>query len=195
MRDTVDAAGHTAAGATTRRERALDFGVESGTEDRPHARSLTQGQGVYPGRPLRPLPEAVGRALDLGGRDEITAEAPDWSALWSRPELAARLVQMFADHAVSCRAGRVLAPDPGDRELAAPVAAFLGLPLETARRADESAGGGAGRAFPVARMLHDREVAEIGGRGDPTGAATVVRIADRDSRIPDSPNILSIITL
>lgn len=192
MRDTADAAGHEVAGGTPGRERALDFGVEAGGGGRPCVRSPAWRRDVFPGRPLRPLRDAVERTLDLHGTDEIgPGEEPDWSGLWRRSELTARLIQAFADHAVSCRAGGVLAPEPEDRELAAPVATLLGLPLETARPTEPSTAGPGSRVFPVARMLHDREVAGIGGRGELAGAATVIRIGASDSRPPYMYNILS----
>lgn len=191
-----------ASGGRTDGRTSVDFGVEAGRERRPEdTRPVSPGRTVYGGRPLRPLRDAVGQALDLPDREAVGPDEADWAALWSRPEVAARLVQAFADHAVSCRAGRVLAPRPADRELAAPVAARLGLPLTTGRPGD----GGPqlateGRqAFLVARMLHDRNAAGGGAGGLPgaavAGVAAVVRVSADSPRRPHPYNILSVIDL
>lgn len=181
--------------------RAVDFGLETGGTGRPHVRDPSHGHSVYVGRALRPLRQAVGEAIGLPLAADVDPEDPEWSALWSRPELAGRLVQAFADHAVGCRAARILAPSPADRDLAAAVAARLGLPLEAARpeEGDPPDPEHAPRGFLVARMLHDRETAGIGrgaGPGPPVvGGATVLGTGDSGSPRRTIPNILSVIEL
>lgn len=187
-----------AAGADTRAGRAVHFGVEAGTTGSADLRAPASGPSVYAGRALRPLRQTVGEAIGLPLTGEVDPDDPDWSALWRRPELAGRLVQAFADHAVGCRAGRIVAPSAADRDLAAAVAARLALPLVAVSQEGGERPGP--RDFLVARMLHDRDTAGIGrgpGPGpDPVvGAAAVLGIDDDGSPGRKIPNILSVIEL
>lgn len=191
------------------RRRAVDYGVTVGRDREEAPRPVSVETRVYRSRPRRPLPDALSETLGVSGTDVADAEATDWSALWRRPVLVARLTQAFADFAISCRAGRIVARGPADLNLAAAVSSRLGLPLETAESADEAGTGGEspdrvtsvppGRPFLVACMLHDREAARIGRRlrapEDVGTGAVVVRITED---VPDGLemiNMLSIIEL
>lgn len=158
------------------------------------------GTGVYTSRPLAPLPAAVSDALGSPTRREVL-DGPEVGPLWRRPVLRARLVQAFGDHALRCGAGRVVAVDDDLVPLAASVAGRLGVPLERPGEADDGprpASGG--RAYLVARVLHEREEGRrFSGRRQPpktrAGAGVLFRVRSTAGSDMTEDNVLYIIDL
>lgn len=165
------------------------------SRDRPAEPGLLEA-GVYPSRPVEPLPDAVSAALESPSREEVR-RGLDTGSLWRDPVLRSRLVQAFGDHVERCGARRIVAGDSGVASLAAAVAERLVLPLERAET-ERSAEDVGRAAYLVARVLHEREEGRFfpgtyRGEGRPSrglaGAGALFRI--RSSR-PDDPSVRNV---
>lgn len=155
---------------------------------------------MYASRPLLPLREAVAGALrsgTSGGDLEADDTEPDLAALWTRPELHARLVERVGQHASARRAGAIVALDAAALPLASPLSVRLGLPLVPPRGRTGRPGGTSPteRPYLVAGFLQPPSGRAPGRAlpaeaGSPVGGCGVVRVGDPESGY-DVDNFLS----